>query len=191
MYRTLRSLHLCAGLFALVFLVAYAISALQMTHGKWVHMELRTATREVALRPGLSGARAASRELADHYGIWGELTAVRVTAGGVEFRILRPGMVWQADYAAATGVARLRITDTGVLGALNRIHQMRGVWHNWVAYNVWAVLLALIGCAILILGASGLYLWWKTHRDRRFTGALLIVGVTVAGGLAAWMRITG
>ena len=123
MYKTIRSIHLCAGLFALVF------------------------------------------------------------------RVLHPGMVWAAEYAASTGETKLRITDTGLLGAMNRIHQMCGVWHEWVAYNVWAWLLSLVGVAILTLGATGLYLWWKTHRDRRVTGAMLAAGVAVVGGLAAWMRV--
>ena len=189
MYRTLRSLHLCAGLFALVFLVVYAVSALQMTHGKWVHLEARSTQRNIALPPALPGARAAASDLAQRFGISGELTAVRVTPAGVSFRVLRPGMVWQADYTAATGATRLRITDSGILGAFNRIHQMRGVWHTWAAYNMWAALLALVGCAILTLGATGLYLWWKTNRDRRFSGALFAAGVAIAGGLAAWMGI--
>ena len=191
MYRTVRSIHLCAGLFALVFLVVYAVSALQMTHGEWVHMQARATTRDVTLPAGLPGARAAARELALRYGISGELTAIRVIPDGVAFRVLRPGMVWQADYLTATGAMHLRITDTGTVGALNRIHQMRGTWHTWVAYNLWAVLLAVVGCAIVTLGASGLYLWWKTHRDRRFTGALVALAVAVSGCLAAWMRSTG
>jgi len=191
MYRVLRSVHLCAGLFALVFLVVYAISALQMTHGKWVHMASRTTERSVALSAGLNDARAAAGELARHERISGELTGIRVAPGRLAFRILRPGMVWQVDYAAATGATRLRITDTGTLGALNRIHQMRGVWHEWVAYNIWAALLALVGCAILTLGSTGVYLWWKTNRDLRVTGAIFIAALAVTGGLAAWMRIAG
>jgi hypothetical protein len=189
MYRTLRGIHLCAGLFALVFLVVYAISALQMTHGNWLHMEARTPERPIELPPGLPGARAAARELAQAFGIEGELTAVRATPAGVTFRVLHPGLVWQADYAAATGTTRLRATDTGILGALNRIHQMRGVWHNWAAYNLWAALLALVGAAILTLGGTGIYLWWKTNSDRRFTGALFAASVAITGILAAWMRI--
>jgi hypothetical protein len=191
MYRTIRSLHLCAGLFALIFLVVYAISALQMTHGKWVHMESRTTSRDLVLEPGLTDARVAALELAQRHGISGELAGIRVTPIGLVFRVLRPGMVWQTDYASATGVAHLRITDSGTLGALNRIHQMRGSWHTWIAYNIWAALLALVGCAILTLGATGIYLWWKTNRDHRFTGALLAFGIALSAGLAAWMRISG
>ena len=191
MYRTVRSIHLCAGVFALVFLAVYAISALQMTHGKWVHMEPRTSERSVALPAGLSDARAASVELARREKISGELTGIRISTGRLAFRILRPGMVWQADYSASTGATRLRITDTGTLGALNRVHQMRGIWHNWVAYNVWAALLALVGLVILTLGATGIYLWWKTHRDLRLTGAIFVLALAFIGGLAAWMRIAG
>ncbi len=191
MYRAIRSIHLCAGLFALVFLIVYAVSALQMTHGQWIFARIRAVTRDVALPAGLTDARAAARELARRHGISGELTAIRVAPEGLAFRVLRPGIVWQADYTAATGATRLRITDTGILGAFNRIHQMRGMWHTWVAYNLWAALLALVGLAIVTLGATGLYLWWKTNRDRRFTGALVALAVAVSGCLAAWLRISG
>jgi hypothetical protein len=98
-------------------------------------------------------------------------------------------MVWQASYVARTGETRLRIIDTGLLGAFNRIHQMRGMWHLWSAYNVWAIVLAIVGLAIVTLGATGVYLWWRTNRDRRLSGAVLVFAVAVVGGVAAWMRI--
>jgi len=188
MYRAMRAIHLCAGAFALVFLAVYWVSALQMIHPAWAHMQARTTTREVALPPALSDARIAARELALREGISGELTAIRLRPSGLEFRILRPGKVWQAAYDPATGTAQLRLTDTGKLGSLNRIHQMRGIWHHWIAYNLWAGLLALVGLSILTLGVTGLYLWWRTHRDRRLTGALFVIAVGLTGGLAVWMR---
>jgi hypothetical protein len=188
-YRTIRSIHLCAGLFAMPFLVAYAISAVQMTHGKWLHMQPRVSNREVMLPPRLSDARVAARELAHRYGVSGELTAIRAVQGNLGFRILRPGMVWEAAYHAPDGATKLRITDTGLLGAFNRIHQMRGVWHEWSAYNLWAVVLAGIGLAILTLGATGVYLWWKSNRDRRLSGAVLAFAIVAVAGVAAWMRM--
>jgi hypothetical protein len=189
MYRKIRSLHLCAGLFCLTFLVVYAVSAVQMTHGTWVHMRAHVTERSVALSPGLTDAREAARQLAERHGISGELASIEVSPAGVGFRVLRPGMVWQADYAAATGATKLRITDTGLLGALNRIHQMHGVWHEWSAYNIWVVLLAAVGGGILTLGGSGIYMWWKSNRDRRVSGTVLAIAVALAGGLAAWMRM--
>ena len=189
MYRTIRSIHLCAGLFSLVFLVVYAVSAVQMTHGKWLHMESHVTERAVALAGAMTDARAVARDLAGRYGIAGELTGIHASATGLGFRVLRPGMVWQAEYTSATGATKLRVTDTGLLGAMNRIHQMWGVWHEWNAYNVWAMVLALAGVGILTLGSTGLYLWWRTNRDRRFTGTLLAVTVALVGGLAGWIRV--
>jgi hypothetical protein len=189
MYRTIRSIHLCAGLFSLVFLAMYGVSAVQMTHGGWLRMRPRVVTRIVTLPRTTADARALARELAERYGIAGELTGIHAGADGVSFRILRPGIVWQADYVPATGETALRITDSGLLGMLNRIHQMRGLWHEWGAYNLWAMLLAMVGAAILTLGATGVYLWWKTNRNHRWSGAVLAVSVAVVGGLAAWMRM--
>src|SRR2546423_5816481 len=99
MYKTIRSIHLCAGLFSLIFLLVYSISAVQMTHNTWawVHMQPHVTERTIALAPGMSDARAASRDLAARYGISGELTGIRTPAAGLVFRVLRPGMVWAAD----------------------------------------------------------------------------------------------
>ena len=62
MYKNLRAIHLCTAMFSLVFLAVYAISAVQMTHGTWLHMTPRVTQREVALPAGITDARAASRE---------------------------------------------------------------------------------------------------------------------------------
>ena len=65
-----------------------------------------------------------------------------------------------------------------VLSAFNRIHRLRGVGFS-----------PLLGVALLVLGATGLWLWWKLHRDRGVGAALLGFGIIMAGGLIWWMRI--
>jgi len=65
-----------------------------------------------------------------------------------------------------------------VLGAFNRIHRMRGAGFS-----------PLLGVGLLVLGATGLWLWWKLRRDRRVGAVLLGFGVFLAGGLICWMRI--
>jgi hypothetical protein len=65
-----------------------------------------------------------------------------------------------------------------VLDAFNRIHRLRGIGFS-----------PLLGVALLVLGATGLCLWWKLQRDRRAGAALLASGIIMAGGLICWMRI--
>ena len=65
-----------------------------------------------------------------------------------------------------------------VLGALDRIHRLRGIGFS-----------PLLGAALVVLGATGLCLWWKLGRERRLGAVLLAFGLMVAGGLICWMRL--
>jgi hypothetical protein len=65
-----------------------------------------------------------------------------------------------------------------MLGALNRIHRMRGAGFS-----------PLLGVALIVLCATGLSLWWKLHRERQVGALLLAFGLVLAGGLIWWMRI--
>jgi len=60
---------------------------------------------------------------------------------------------------------------------LNRIHRMRGLW-----------LSAGIGMALLVMGATGLMMWWRMPRERRSGAAVVGLGALIAGGLMIWMR---
>jgi hypothetical protein len=64
-----------------------------------------------------------------------------------------------------------------VLGVFHRIHRMLGFGFS-----------PLLGAALLVLGATGLWLWWKLHRERPVGAALFGFGFFLAGGLIWWMR---
>ena len=89
-------------------------------------------------------------------------------------------------YTAWIALALLAIYETSAIQmahralpaitALNRLHRTQGI------------LPALMGAALLVLSASGLYLWWRMPRERR-TGALaLAAGALFAATLLIWMR---
>ena len=65
-----------------------------------------------------------------------------------------------------------------LIRAFNRIHRMRGIGLG-----------PPLGASLLILGATGLWLWWKLRRDRLAGTALFGMGMLVAGGLIWWMRV--
>jgi hypothetical protein len=61
--------------------------------------------------------------------------------------------------------------------ALNRIHRLRG-----------SALSAGLGVALLVMGITGLMVWWRMPRERRAGSVVLGLGLAVAGGLMIWMR---
>ena len=184
MYQKLRSIHLCTGLFCVAFLAMYGVSAVQMAHRPWWPIRQSVTTRSMQLPPGLTDARVAARELA----IRGELTEVHAIPGALQFRVVRPGIVNQIEYSAATGEAKIRIVNTGFTGLLNRIHHIEGMWHEYALLNVWSAMLGLVSIGLLVLGASGLYLWFRNHSERWIGVVLLAGGGGFAAMLIVWMR---
>ena len=187
MYSKIRSLHLCTGLFCVAFLVMYGISGVQMAHRRWFPLAQRVSEQTYMLAPGNPDARTAARGLP----VRGELTAVRVTAAGLRFRIARPGSVFDVEYSAATGTAKVRTTSMGFVGMLNRIHQSQGLWHEYGLLNAWPAVLGLVSLGLLTMGATGIWLWFQNHSERWIGCVLLAAGAGMAVALIVSMRMGG
>jgi hypothetical protein len=184
MYQKLRNLHLSTALFCLAFLSMYGVSAVQMAHRRWWPVRERVAEWSVQLPAGITDARVAARDLA----IRGELTAIRTPPGALRFRLVRPGTVNQVEYSVVTGEAKMRTTDAGFIGMLNRLHQAQGMWHEYPLLNVWSAVLGMVSLGLLVLGGTGLYLWFRNHSERWIGVVLLGAGGGLAVVLIVWMR---
>ena len=174
MYRWILNTHLLLGLFCCVFLLMYGVSAVQMSHSRWFSLQPHVSEQQVNLGPGVD-ARAAARELMDRHGVRGELAQTRKTATGWDFRIIRPGTVYDAVYDASNGNSRVRTSTAGFMGMLNRIHHIAGLWHDYGLINVWGAVVGVVSAMLLVVGLTGVYLWFKIHTER-VTGAVLLAG---------------
>lgn len=173
MYRYLRNTHLFLGLFCCLFLLMYAVSGVQMAHNAWFSSRPAVTETHATLPPQLADSRRVARELMDRYGLRGEAGKPRVTPDLLSFDIVRPGTVYQIDYSPATGDSRIRDNHAGFMGMLNRIHHAKGLWHDYWLLNVWGAFVALVSLALFVIGATGIYLWFKLHQER-VIGAILL-----------------
>jgi hypothetical protein len=174
MYRTLRTIHLLSGVFALPMLAMYGVSAVQMAHPTWFPMQPAVTQDEHALRAGLSDARRVARELMTRGVVRGDINEVRQTAAAYTLRIVRPGTVHEIQYDRANGIAKVRTSMAGVMGMLNRLHHAAGLWHDWGPLNAWGLLVGLVSFATVCLGATGIWMWWL-RRQERWTGLILVL----------------
>ena len=184
-YRKILAVHLCTGMFCLAFLAMYGWSAVQMAHRKWFGLRDSVTEQKYTLVPGLSDVRSVARLLP----VRGELTGIRLRGGGFVFTVARPGTVCLIDYAAGTGTVTVQTHESGIGGALNRIHQTQGMWHDYRLANLWAAVLGLVSLGLLLLGVTGLYLWFRNRRERLVGSILVAAGSTLAILLIAWMRV--
>jgi hypothetical protein len=173
MYRLLRNTHLLLGLFSAVFLLMYGVSAVQMGHSRWFTLTPRVSTRDVALTPGMTDARVVARVLMDAHGLRGEVAQVSPKPSTLAFRIVRPGTVDEVSYDVATGRASIRESVARFMGMMNRLHHAAGVTHDMAALNIWGVFIGITSLSLFLIGATGIYLWFRLH-DERGVGAVIL-----------------
>lgn len=176
MYRLLRDLHLIAGLFSAVFLLAYGLSAAQMAYPIYRPRPTETA-RSIEIPREIEWARPLARWLMDEHDLRGDLAEVETGTASLSLTIVRPGTVHRVVYDPATGRARVTTGVLNAVGMLNRIHHVGGVWHEYWAINAWGWFLLAVSVALLLLAVTGVIMWFQRHRERRVGTVLLAAGL--------------
>ncbi|MCC7500145.1 MAG: PepSY-associated TM helix domain-containing protein [Bryobacterales bacterium] len=186
MYRTLRTIHLLAGAFALPMLLMYATSAVQMAHPGWFRLKPAVSESRFTLPAGSNDGRRLAYNLMAARNISGELQQLRSTAQGYEFRIVRPGTVHEIRYDHLTGATHLQTLASPFIGVLNRLHHAAGMaHHDYLPLTMWGVLVALASMATVTLAGTGVWMWWLRRQQRR--SGLILVGANLAFTLAVFL----
>lgn len=174
MYQKLRSLHLATAMFSVIFLLAYAISAVEFAHRKWFAHPERLQVEARRLTPGVTDARVLARE-------WrGELESIANSPGFLKFRVTTAlGRSFEVTYSIVSGDATVKTTAVSFLTTSAWMHRSRGIW-AWVA--------AIVSLGLLTLGGTGIYLWFQNHKERWIGGVLVVAEVGITVGLIVSMR---
>ncbi len=166
-FPTVRRLHLIAGLILLIWVVMYFVTGWVMIHEKWFPRgpQKVTTSEPLSLSEPLATAEFI-KNLESAYGIGGQRRPPKPLAnGGWQFNWVRPGENTEAIVSA--GAKQVSITRThfdpgGWAHGLHRLHGYRGGWAYWI----WAGFMDLASAAMILFAVSGVYLWWKTTRNK-------------------------
>jgi hypothetical protein len=189
MYRWIRNTHLLLGLGSVAYIMMYALGAMEMAHHGWFGLTPTVTEDSKSLEPGSDNPRAVARELMDRYNLRGELRQIVQTPEGFRFRLVWIGANHQVNYEKAAGQTRIKTSTTGLFGVLSNMHEHSGgVGHDdWLA-NLLGFMVGATSCFLLILGATGLYLWFKLHKERATGMILLSVNLAIAVALIGYIR---
>ena len=188
MYRLMRNTHLFLGLAACLFLLMYGLSSVQMAHSTWFSMKPEVTETRMNIATDTAGdPRAIAAELR-RAGLRGEIRNVETNAAGYRIYMERPGTSYRIDYTRATREAKIRVNSSGFMAMLNRIHHIGGTWHDYWLINVWGVFVALVSVTLILLGATGIYLWFKAHGERVIGVVLLAVNLGICVTLLVLIR---
>ena len=191
-YSLLRSTHLLLGLFSALFLLMYGVSAVQMAHPGWFTLKPNVVESDVAV-DGSAGSspRALARTLMADQHMSGELGSIAQQADGFTFQIVRPGTVYQVAYKTGASSAHVKTNVAGFMGMLNRVHHINGLSHEYRLLNVWGAFVGLISAGLVVLGVTGVWMWFETYGERVVGGLVFGLGLVTGLGLLILIRMQG
>jgi hypothetical protein len=176
----MRNIHLGLGLIFILMALIFAVSSLVIIYRPWLgRSSPRVSESTVRLSPeAAASARAAARELMADHAIKGDLRQIRESGDAVSFRIVRPGEVVEVKYGRSSGEAKINVQRHGALETLVQLHINHGLWHEYAPSNMWAAISLLTSAGLLLLGVTGIYLWFAHHSERLIGGILLGLGLS-------------
>ena len=188
MYKLLRDSHLALGLFFFTFILMFGTSSLRFAHPDWISAEPTAKTTATLTIEGVSDARSLARNLMEEHGLRGNFYDLRETEEGFRFSISSMGTANNVSYLRALDRVEIETLERPLISVLLGMHMTFGFGHeNW-ANELFAAFNLLTSVALLVLGATGIYLWFKIHKER-LVGSIILAGSLVTlGGLILSIR---
>ena len=179
MFQLMRNVHLGLGLVLVAMALIFALSSLVIIYRPWLPQSIEESERTVRI-PAQAAAtpRALARALMRSGGMKGTVSGIEEDSEAIRFRIFRPGSEFRIEYGRSTSEAKIELRRWGLLETLVQLHVNHGFWHEFAPTNAWAALSLLASAGLLLLGATGIYLWFAHYEERVVGGILLALGLT-------------
>jgi hypothetical protein len=197
-YPLVRSLHLYLGLFVSPFIVVFSLSVFFVVHS-WVpgssEPKSTRVVAEVAIPDGLESAKGAAqinavRSVLDALNVNGEIGFIRYSPQQRRFNlpVTQPGRETQIELQLSTRTAVISTRTTGIADAMVYLHKMPGPHNvalrgNSIHVQVWRWLADVTVYLLLLVTATGIYLWAVLKAERRLGLALMGAGALTCGGM--------
>ena len=193
MYRLMRNVHLILGLVFVLALGVYLLSSVRLAHRSWFSSKPTLTEETFSVDPGEAGTpRALGMQLMAKHGLRGEIARIQTLEDGTfSLAIRRIGTNHQVRYETGATEAQVRTNRLAFIGMLMGMHFKYGFWHEDSTINLWSTVMLLTSIALFLMGASGIYLWFKTYEERRIGAVLLFGGLVFAVALMVFVRIQG
>ncbi len=190
-----RKLHYYLGLFLLLFLWLFSVSGLLLNHPKWATGEFWSDRRETIAeraiqRPAVTGDLGIATDLMRQLAVVGEVSDIQRAPSGTAFafQVVRPGHVFRVAADFAAGRASVTEIELNAWGVMDALHKFTGVrldkpneQRDWLLTRIWSFAMDALALGLVVLVASGVYLWWRLPQKRAGGIIALILGMAGCG----------
>ncbi len=189
----MRNTHLVLGLAFTLALAVYLLSSVRIAHQSWFSSRPSVTEETYAVDPGRAKTpRALGMFLIREHGLRGDLVRIDTQQDRMfRFVIRRPGVSHQIQYEVGATEAMVTERRLSFIGTLLGMHFLYGFWHEDATMNLWGGVLFLTSTGLLLMGLTGIYLWFQLHEERLLGSTLLAVGLGFALVVLVGTRILG
>jgi hypothetical protein len=189
-------------LYLLFFIWLFAFSGLLLNHSSWKFGEFwrnrKESTREHAIvAPPAGDDFAQATDLMRQLEIRGEIewTATGTNANRLEFRVTRPGRVFDIKADIEQKQAAIKQTDVNAWGVMRALHTFSGVRRNdtrnmrdWALASIWVFAMDAVAAGLILMVLTSLYMWYELPQKRRWGGISLLLGCAACGWFCFGLR---
>jgi hypothetical protein len=180
-------LHYYLGLYFLFFIWLFAVTGLLLNHGMWGAADLQrsreTSKSEQRVSLPKTGTQLGdAHDLMKQLEIEGEVqwSATPGDANRFVFRVVRPVLQTEVKVDLGQAVATVERTKVSTLAIARNLHVFTGVRMNdpknnrdWILTNVWAYSMDAVAVGLLMMVASGGWIWLQAG-TRRWPGLIAL-----------------
>lgn len=165
MYSIIRKLHLYSSFFLAAFILMYFVTGFIMIFEPDFK---RGNIQEVRISEAISGVQmhpdSLIHWLRKEYDIHGQY-AVRMEAQQAVVNFWHPGTVTEVKIPYPVDSVFITTKKGNIYTTLHQFHRLHG-YQGGLNYYVWAFVYDLSASSMIVFALSGLYLWYKTERNR-------------------------
>lgn len=190
MFQLMRNVHLILGLVFVFFAFIFAASSLRIIYRPWLSDSRQDQEQTIQIDAAkATSPRALALELMRNHDLSGDLRQVNESDGVMKFRIARPGTNAAVEYVPGSSEVKINTQRWGWQEMLVQLHTNHGFHHEFLPASAWALLSLLGSIALLLMGATGIYLWFCLNEDRLIGSVLLVLGLVYGLTSLIWSRM--
>ncbi|WP_020604959.1 PepSY-associated TM helix domain-containing protein [Spirosoma spitsbergense] len=192
-YPLVRTLHLYFGLFISPFVLIFSVSVLVFNHAGF--LDRLTPVKALPVEkikldgiPRDTSDLLTAKAIIAKLGIEGEIDFISINEDHISFPVLKPGLRTKIEVDTRTDSVRISRQEEGSLRATSYLHTMPGQHNarlrgNSIFLKIWKLMADGVVYLLLLLTASGIFLWWCLKVERRLGLAAIALGVLLFSAL--------
>ena len=190
------------GLYLLLFVWLYGFTGLLLNHSQWRFADFWDSRQQTKfdrdiVSPASKGDLAEVRDIMGQLGIRGEIewTVTQKDASRFDFRVSRPGHIFDVKTDLAGKKATVQRIDLNAWGVGRILHTFTGVrlddrrnQRDWVLTSVWAFAMDAVAAGLILMVLSGLLIWHDARQNKLLGGIALLLGFLSCGLFCVGLR---